>query len=169
MSDVSPSAPAPSSDSSEHGSRPPNERPGDASCPPPSEPSAADNPLSDSFYEILNITRAAATKSRQYNSNATRTAISTKFEKCEGKTAYSWQLDVSEAIVLGLDSIVIAGTGAGKTMPFMMPLLADETNKKMVIIVSPLTALEQDMVRPTCDCHLFYELISDNLLGRPLQ
>ena len=38
--------------------------------------------------------------------------------------------------MLGLDSVVITGMGAGKTMPFMMPLLLD--NKKKVIIISPL-------------------------------
>jgi ATP-dependent helicase YprA (DUF1998 family) len=46
--------------------------------------------------------------------------------------------------LLGLDSVVIAGTGAGKTMPFMMPLLLD-TNKK-VIIVSPLKVLQAHQV-----------------------
>jgi bloom syndrome protein len=45
---------------------------------------------------------------------------------------------------LGLDLVVIAGTGAGKTMPFMMPLLLD---KKKVIIVSPLKVLQADQVR----------------------
>jgi superfamily II DNA helicase RecQ len=57
---------------------------------------------------------------------------------------HEWQLDVAEAILLGLDSVVIAGTGAGKTMPFMMPLLLD---KNRVIIVSPLKVLQADQVR----------------------
>ena len=58
---------------------------------------------------------------------------------------YNWQLDVTEAIILGLDSIVIAGTGSGKTMPFMMPLLMDPTKK--IIIVSPLKVLQLDQAR----------------------
>ncbi|KAK7027208.1 hypothetical protein R3P38DRAFT_2777274 [Favolaschia claudopus] len=33
------------------------------------------------------------------------------------------QIDVSEALILGLDSVVIAGTGAGKTIPFMLPVM----------------------------------------------
>jgi bloom syndrome protein len=45
------------------------------------------------------------------------------------KDPYEWQLDVTEAILLGLDSVIITGTGAGKTMPFMMPLLLDDKNK----------------------------------------
>jgi ATP-dependent helicase YprA (DUF1998 family) len=46
---------------------------------------------------------------------------------------------------MGLDSIVIAGTGSGKTMPFMMPLLMDPTKK--IIIISPLKVLQLDQVR----------------------
>ncbi|KAJ7082066.1 P-loop containing nucleoside triphosphate hydrolase protein, partial [Mycena belliarum] len=54
------------------------------------------------------------------------------------KAPYDWQLDVSEAYLLGLDAVVIAGTGAGKTMPFMMPLLLHRD--KYSLIISPLKA-----------------------------
>ncbi|KAI0692066.1 P-loop containing nucleoside triphosphate hydrolase protein, partial [Cerioporus squamosus] len=60
---------------------------------------------------------------------------------------YAWQVDVAEALWLGLDTAVIAGTGAGKTMPFVMPLLVDKTKKKKVIIISPLNELELDQAR----------------------
>ena len=40
----------------------------------------------------------------------------------DGKTPYSWQLDAAEAIILGLGCVVFAGTGAGKTIPFMLPV-----------------------------------------------
>lgn len=53
-------------------------------------------------------------------------------------------MDVTEAMLVGLDSIVIAGTGAGKTMPFMMPLLLDPESK--CIIISPLKVLQEDQV-----------------------
>ena len=33
-------------------------------------------------------------------------------------------------------TVVIASTGAGKSMPFIMPLLVDETCHKVVIIIS---------------------------------
>ena len=56
------------------------------------------------------------TISPQYSANASAQTL----------RPYSWQLDVTEAIFLGLDPVVIAGTGAGKTMPFMMPLLQQE-------------------------------------------
>lgn len=57
---------------------------------------------------------------------------------------YSWQLDVAEALMLEVNSIVIAGTGAGKTLPFVMPLLNGP--EKSIIIISPLKALQQDQV-----------------------
>lgn len=37
-----------------------------------------------------------------------------------GEPSYGWKT-VSDANVLGLDAVVIAGTGEGKTIPFMMP------------------------------------------------
>jgi hypothetical protein len=52
--------------------------------------------------------------------------------------AYDWQVDVSEALLLGPDCSVIARTGAGsgaaagKTMPFVMPLFV-ESNKFIII------------------------------------
>ncbi len=49
-------------------------------------------------------------------------------------------------MLLGLDTAVIAGTGAGKMMLFVMPLLLDKAAKSMVIIISPLNELEQDQV-----------------------
>ena len=48
--------------------------------------------------------------------------------------------------MLGLDCIVIVGTGAGKTMPFGMPLLMDKASSKMVIVISPLNDLEAEQV-----------------------
>ncbi|KAJ7088948.1 hypothetical protein C8R44DRAFT_540780, partial [Mycena epipterygia] len=58
------------------------------------------------------------------------------------KPPYEWQIDVSEAIALGLDAVVIAGTGAGKTIPFMMPLLLHP--QKFVLVISPLKILQED-------------------------
>ncbi|KAF8807500.1 hypothetical protein BYT27DRAFT_7099682, partial [Phlegmacium glaucopus] len=52
-----------------------------------------------------------------------------------------WQADVAEAVLLGLDSFLIAGTGAGKTTPFMMLLLLDT---KKATVISPLTIFQTD-------------------------
>ena len=74
----------------------------------------------------------------------TRSQLKQIFYRQFGKDPYEWQLDVTETILLGLDSVLIAGTRAGKTMPFMMPLLLDKHKK--VIIISPLKVLQVDQV-----------------------
>jgi ATP-dependent helicase YprA (DUF1998 family) len=89
---------------------------------------------------------AASTSDAAYDSRQTRSIITQLFQARSGKIPYDWQLDVAEAILLGLDSMVIAGTGSGKTIPFMLPLLVHP--EKIVIIISPLKVLQRDQV---CD------------------
>ena len=62
----------------------------------------------------------------------------------EGYAPHEWQLDVVEALYLGIDTIVIAGTGAGKTLPFVLSHLV--IKDKTSIIISPLNALEENQV-----------------------
>lgn len=101
---------------------------------------------SDLSAAILNEARVRAKKIHKFDSHQTRLKITEQFENCtNGKKPYDWQLNVTEALLLGLDCVVIAGTGAGKTMPFMMPLLMHP--KKHIIIISPFDALEIDQVR----------------------
>ena len=96
---------------------------------------------------ILTSARESATKARHYDYAATRRSIENKFRAVfDGKPPYSWQTDVTEALLLGLDCIVIAGTGSGKTMPFGMPLLLEEAEDKMIVVVSPLNELEAEQV-----------------------
>jgi ATP-dependent helicase YprA (DUF1998 family) len=85
-----------------------------------------------------------ATKKKDYNSERTREKLINIFSQRFGQAPYPWQLDVTEALLLGLDTVVVAGTGAGKTMPFMMPLLLNP--EKIVIILSPLKVLQRDQV-----------------------
>jgi ATP-dependent helicase YprA (DUF1998 family) len=93
----------------------------------------------------LQRAREEALKMRGYQSAATRVKLHEEFTKRNnGLVAYDWQIDVSEALLLGLDCSVIAGTGAGKTMPFVMPLFVE--SNKIIIIISPLNALEEDQV-----------------------
>jgi ATP-dependent helicase YprA (DUF1998 family) len=114
----------------------------------------------DRAQEILKNAQKEAAESRRYNSQATRDSIKAKFEATfNGKSPYEWQIDATEAIILGLDCIVIAGTGAGKTMPFVMPLLLDENKDKSVIVISPLNQLEAEQVRQNC-CIYFVIYIS---------
>lgn len=96
-------------------------------------------------YRILENARQEAADKKHYASEQTRVDLATLFRERFGKDPYPWQLDVTEAILLGLDCVVIAGTGAGKTMPFMMPLLLDRN--KSIIIISPLKVLQTDQVR----------------------
>src|SRR5215471_12622820 len=96
---------------------------------------------------LLNAEQKLAEQTRGYNSLAARQKIYERFKDIfDGRAPYNWQVDVTEAILLGLDCITIAGTGSGKTMPFAMPLLLDETKKKIVIVISPLNDLEVEQV-----------------------
>ncbi|KAH9984726.1 hypothetical protein BJV74DRAFT_776063 [Russula compacta] len=105
------------------------------------------NYTSHSSYNVLRTAWAKATKFYKYDSEETRTTIISKFKHTfNDKLLYDWQIDTYEALLLKLDCIVIAGTGAGKTLLFAMPLLMDLTCQKMVIIISPLNMLEYDLV-----------------------
>ena len=96
-------------------------------------------------YRVLEKARQKAFKKNGYNSESTRGRLIELFrERFDGGEPRPWQLDVTEAIILGLDTLVIAGTGAGKTIPFMMPLMLDPTKKALVI--SPLKILQADQV-----------------------
>ncbi|KAJ7795408.1 hypothetical protein B0H14DRAFT_2391613, partial [Mycena olivaceomarginata] len=61
-----------------------------------------------------------------------------------GLVPHKWQVD-GEALELGIDCSLLAGTGARKTMPFVMPLFTQPD--KIVIIISPLNAREEDQAK----------------------
>jgi ATP-dependent helicase YprA (DUF1998 family) len=99
------------------------------------------------FPDVLENARKTASMIDHYSSQLTREAIVKRCEEAfNGHKPYDWQIDVTEALLLGLDCVAIAGTGAGKTMPFGLPLLMDETRSKMVIVISPLNDLEVEQV-----------------------
>ncbi|KAJ7061084.1 hypothetical protein C8F01DRAFT_158262 [Mycena amicta] len=64
-----------------------------------------------------------------------------------GKTPFQWQLDAAVAILCGENLILDVGTGCGKSLCFVLPLLLDESD--IAISVMPLTALMLDQVRTT--------------------
>ncbi|KAI0640947.1 P-loop containing nucleoside triphosphate hydrolase protein [Trametes meyenii] len=108
--------------------------------------------LSDSHprqsEQLLQDARTNAAKEYKYDTADARSRLVSAFSRaCSGKQPYPWQVDIAEALLLGLDSVLIAGTGAGKTMPFVMPLLLERMENKMVIIISPLSELERDQAR----------------------
>jgi ATP-dependent helicase YprA (DUF1998 family) len=96
---------------------------------------------------LLESARHKATELRNYDSEQMRKTLEDRFRQaCNGKTPYDWQKDVTEAIFLGIPCLVIAGTGAGKTLPLVTPLLMDDTKKKMALVISPLNELEEEQV-----------------------
>ncbi|KAJ7583101.1 P-loop containing nucleoside triphosphate hydrolase protein [Mycena floridula] len=74
--------------------------------------------------------------------------------------AYEWQLDVEEAVSLGLDCTLVAGTGMGKTIPFMLILLPEE--KRRIVVVSPLKVLQRDQTDSTA-----WDLQQQQLMATP--
>ncbi|KAF9245426.1 P-loop containing nucleoside triphosphate hydrolase protein [Melanogaster broomeanus] len=84
-------------------------------------------------------------ESHQRTNEHSARILQTAREDFNNHIPYDWQLDIAEALVLGLDCLIIAGMGAGKMMPFIMPLFAESS--KHVLIISPLNTLEEDQAR----------------------
>jgi ATP-dependent helicase YprA (DUF1998 family) len=111
---------------------------------PEKEPTnAQERPL---CYQLLKSARRQAAEAHGYDSKKTRKKMKRRFKKIHTGEPYEWQLDVGEAVKVGLNVTLVAGTGAGKTIPFILPLLADETGRQMCLIISPLKELQKDMV-----------------------
>ncbi|KAK7006938.1 hypothetical protein R3P38DRAFT_2450501, partial [Favolaschia claudopus] len=64
----------------------------------------------------------AATESG-YDSRRVRAAMNDALKTRANYDAHPWQLDVAVALLLRIDCLVVAGTGSGKTTPFLLPLL----------------------------------------------
>lgn len=78
----------------------------------------------------------------------TRSSLTTVVKSAfGGNEPCEFQLDVAEALMLGLDVTAIVGTGSGKTLPWAMPLLLEENNVKSVLVISPLKSLQTDHVK----------------------
>ncbi|KAF8871850.1 hypothetical protein CPB84DRAFT_1629979, partial [Gymnopilus junonius] len=58
----------------------------------------------------------------------------------------SWQTKVTEKVLEGRDVIAIAGTGAGKSLVFVMLAIAAELAgfEGIVVVVCPLKSLQKD-------------------------
>jgi hypothetical protein len=103
--------------------------------------------LGDSFYAQLRQARTEATNNSGYSSEETRkSTLDEILARSGGKIPYAWQVDISEAVYLGLDDALMAGTGASKTWTFVEILLADKTSKSNIIVVSLLNELQKDQV-----------------------
>ena len=97
-----------------------------------------------------NLSKARESRGEKFDSKKVRSELVTLVkEKFRNREPRTWQLDVAEALILSLNTVVIAPTGAGKTLPFFMPILLYP--KKIMIIISPLIALQNDQVLFLCD------------------
>jgi superfamily II DNA/RNA helicase len=106
-------------------------------------------PQESRFTQVLEVARQAARDSAGYCSTSSRLEMS---DQCQAKFSYrphTWQLDVSEAILLKLDAVLIAGTGSGKTTPFVLPLMVkqNEGKESILLLISPTKELQKDQVR----------------------
>ena len=111
-----------------------------------------DDLLEQSQINLQNA-RTNAVRVRNYDSVKVRRAMAAGLKHSSGKTAYEWQLDTAEALLLGLDTVVVAGTGSGKTIPCMLPFFLPEYSDKVVLVISPLKALQRDQVSHKISTH----------------
>ncbi|KAF9472973.1 P-loop containing nucleoside triphosphate hydrolase protein [Pholiota conissans] len=82
-------------------------------------------------------------KVQQYSdSEINLLALSEKSWEVLGKRPFRWQLEAAEAILYGKDVILDVGTGCGKSLCFILPLLMNKDD--MALTVSPLSALMLD-------------------------
>jgi superfamily II DNA helicase RecQ len=68
-----------------------------------------------------------------------------------GVKPFEFQLEIAAAILRGEDVIADIGTGGGKTLSFILPILLNEQD--ITIVVSPLSALMIDQVSSISDPH----------------
>ncbi|KAK6981387.1 hypothetical protein R3P38DRAFT_2448973, partial [Favolaschia claudopus] len=96
---------------------------------------------------VLEEARLWAATEYGYNSRRVHATMNENLKTRTKYDAHPWQLDVAEALLLRVDCLVIAGTGSGKTTPFLLPLLLPENKGKFALIVSPLLSLQAEQVR----------------------
>jgi ATP-dependent helicase YprA (DUF1998 family) len=65
-----------------------------------------------------------------------------------GHSPHEWQIEATINLLAGNDVVVVAGTGMGKSLVFAMLAVAIclARTKGMVIVISPLKALQFDQV-----------------------
>ncbi|KZT65032.1 hypothetical protein DAEQUDRAFT_769185 [Daedalea quercina L-15889] len=103
------------------------------------------------LIDTLEIARDAAHEARGYDPQAARARISEELKNVVDETELSdWHVDMTEAIMLGLDC-VLTGLDTGvdglvRVRQFAMPLLVDETKRKMVVIITPQGGLKNYQV-----------------------
>ncbi|KAK7014666.1 hypothetical protein R3P38DRAFT_2787497 [Favolaschia claudopus] len=104
---------------------------------------------------VLEDARLWAATEYGYNSVRVRATMNNALKTRANYNAHTWQLDVAEALLLHVDCLVIAGTGSGKTTPFLLPLLLPENKDKFALIILPLLSLQAEQFVPILEqCHV---------------
>lgn len=111
-----------------------------SSSSPPEGPTEKD----ESFLDSLRRKTQKKWNGQAFDSELFRSAVVQAAKSRLGYAPYSWQTDICEAAYLGGDVLVSAGTGFGKTLPFVLSHFV--VPNSVTVIVSPLTALENDQV-----------------------
>ncbi|KAL1701333.1 P-loop containing nucleoside triphosphate hydrolase protein [Schizophyllum commune] len=96
-----------------------------------------------------------------------RSKLERTFRDAFGFIPRDWQLDIAEALTLGLDVVAIAGTGSGKTNPFMLLPLAHPGKK--IIVISPLKMLQYDQQRRFTKAGIRAEAVNGDTWGAQLR
>ncbi|KAJ6531399.1 P-loop containing nucleoside triphosphate hydrolase protein, partial [Mycena vulgaris] len=116
---------------------------------------------------IAKQARKKARKKTGYDSEATRRDLARLFDESFKKPPYKWQIDVTEVFLLGLEAVLIAGTGTGKTIPFMMPLPLRW--EKYSLVISPLKVLQEDQAKRFQNIGLKAAAVNGDTYSRDLQ
>ncbi|KZT31462.1 P-loop containing nucleoside triphosphate hydrolase protein, partial [Sistotremastrum suecicum HHB10207 ss-3] len=74
-----------------------------------------------------------------------------------------WQLQAAQTVIQRRDCVVSAGTGSGKTLPFVMPLFYDDG--LVAVILSPLTALANEQAEQFREWNLRAVAINEDTLA----
>ncbi|KAI5780372.1 P-loop containing nucleoside triphosphate hydrolase protein [Peziza echinospora] len=61
-----------------------------------------------------------------------------------GYNMHEWQIDACKSILKGCDTVVVAGTGFGKSLVFQAPVL---DGKHTALVMSPTLSLIDDQVQ----------------------
>jgi superfamily II DNA/RNA helicase len=77
--------------------------------------------------------------------------------QCQAKFSYQphpWQLDVSKAILLKLDVVLIVGMGLGKTTLFVLPLMVKQDKGKgsILLLIALTKELQKNQVSSVYYC-----------------
>ncbi|KAF8119134.1 P-loop containing nucleoside triphosphate hydrolase protein, partial [Boletus edulis] len=116
-------------------------------------------------YSNLEKSRNSALHASGYQSESTCQVLSKACFECCNQVPYEWQLDAAEAFLLGLNCTVLAGTGSGKSLPFVMPAMVQDS---IIVVISPLNALEDDQVSRCRKMGLKAIAVHHNTISRAL-